>query len=525
MTNGHFDLIILGGGAGAFAAAIRANELGATTFLVNAGLPLGGTCVNVGCVPSKTLLWAGEVAHLARTQGIPGVKIGSVEVDFAAVVKHELELVERLRREKYAKVLKELEHVMFHEARARFVDLKEVEAAGERVTGEKFIIATGSTATPPPVMGLAEVGYLTHVEALRLERRPERLLVIGAGPLGLEFAQMYARLGSRVTVLQRGASILPRGERELASRLAAVLTGEGISIETEVTVTAALKKGTQKTLTYTGAGREKRVSGDEIIIASGKTPNTRDLGFEGAGIALDARRAVIVNQYYETSVAGVYAAGDVTNLPLRLEPTAGREGTLAAENALTGSRRSIDYRAVPFTVFTDPQYAGVGPTEDAFVKEAGVCACRTVSFADVPKAMIMGRTEGLIKMTIHPKTRKIAGIHILAPQAGELIAQAMTLVATGATIDEVVDSVPVFPTLSEAIKLAALSFTRDISKLSLLRMTARLATVTVIRDAPREKTLRRTAIGVGIGGFLLYTVLPAVLTPGDTIGLQLAIFT
>jgi mercuric reductase len=211
---------------------------------------------------------------------------------------------------------------------------------------------------------------------------------------------------------------------------------------------------------------QEEVSGDEILLAAGKTPNTEELGLEVAGVEIDKRQAVVVNQNFQTSNKNIFAVGDVTNGPLRLEPTAGREGTLAAENALKGTTLSIDYNAVPYTIFTDPQLAGVGFTEDEQMKQMGVCACRTVSFEDVPKAIIMRATSGLIKMAIHPQTKQILGVHILAPNAGELIAEAMMLVKNKNTIDDVVNSLPMFPTLSEAIKIVALSFTKDISKLS-----------------------------------------------------------
>lgn len=461
-----FDLAIIGGGAGAFAAAIRADELGAKTVMVNHGLPLGGTCVNVGCVPSKTLLWAGEVMHQAKSHGIPGIELTAKRFDFQTVVQDELALVERLRREKYEKVLGALDHVELIEGEARFVSSHEVTVGARRLRGEKFVIATGSTATVPLIEGIQDVGFLTHVDALKLETQPKELLVVGAGPLGLEFAQMYARFGTKVTILQKGPSIFPPAEPELTERLAEILTAEDITIHRNTGITRAVRAGNKKTLRFTVDGEKKRVSGDEILLATGKTPNTQDLGLDPAGVKVDDRHAIVVSTTLQTAVPHIYAVGDVTNLPLRLETTAGREGTLAAENSLTGSQHSIDYTTVPYTIFTDPQLAGVGLTEAQEMKQLGRCACRTVSFSDVPKALITRRTEGLIKMAIHPKTKVIMGVHLLAPNAGDLIAQAMLLIKNKNTIDDVVNSLPVFPTMSEAIKIVALSFTKDISKLS-----------------------------------------------------------
>ncbi|MEK7579959.1 MAG: mercury(II) reductase [Patescibacteria group bacterium] len=472
----NFDLIIIGGGAGAFAAAIRANELKAKTAMINAGLPLGGTCVNVGCVPSKTLLWAGEILHTAKNHNISGIDLEVKNFDFQKIVQDELALVERLRTEKYEKVLQHLENVTVIEGRAQFVSPNEIEVNGpafakasagkEKLSAKKFIIAAGSTANVPPIDGIRDVGYVTHIEALKLKEQPKELIVIGAGALGLEFGQMYSRFGTKVTILQRGNSIFPQTEKALTDRLAEILTREGITVKTNVEIKAARRQNGKKIVSFIVDGKQEEIVGDEILLAAGKTPNTQGLGVDKAGVEIDKKQAVVVNQHFQTSQPHIFAVGDVTNLPLRLEPTAGHEGTLAAENALTNSQNSIDYNSVPYTVFTDPQLAGVGFTEDEQMKKMGVCACRTVSFEDVPKAIIMKRTEGLIKMAIHPQTKQILGVHILAPNASELIAEAMMLVKNKNTIDEVTSSLPMFPTLSEAIKLVALSFTKDISKLS-----------------------------------------------------------
>jgi len=461
-----FDLIIIGGGAGAFAAAIRANELKAKTVIINAGLPLGGTCVNVGCVPSKTLLHAGEILHHAKHHGIPGIELEVKNFDFQKVVQDELLLVEKLRQEKYEKVLKNLEYVTFVEGKAKFVSETQVEVNGETLSAEKFIIAAGSTANVPPIEGIREVGFVTHIEALRLEKQPKELIVIGAGPVGLEFAQMFSRFGTKVTILQRGDSIFPHSEKALTDRLAEVLSKEGITIKTNAEVKSARKENAKKIISYLVNGKSEEVSGDEILLAAGKTPNTQGLGLDIVGVEISKQQAIVVNQYFQTSNKNIFAVGDVTNAPVRLETTAGREGTLAAENALKGTQLFIDYNTVPYAIFTDPQLAGVGFTEDEQMKQMGVCACRTVSFADVPKAIIIHRTEGMIKMAIHPQTKQILGVYILAPNASELIAEAMMLVKNKNTIDDVVNSLPMFPTLSEAIKIVALSFTKDISKLS-----------------------------------------------------------
>lgn len=462
----HYDLIIIGGGAGAFAAAIKANELGAKTAFINEGLPLGGTCVNVGCVPSKTLLHAAEVLHQAKHHNIPGIDLKVNAVNYAAVVADELSLVEKLRAEKYEQVLKDLNNVTYIKGTATFISPYEVKVGEQQLKADKFVIATGSDATIPNVEGLPETGYITHAEAMELKAIPKRLVVIGAGPVGLELSQLYARFGSQVTILQRRDTIMPRAEPELTQRLQKILEDEGINIKTNIKVTKAVKQNGSKTVFYADAAGEHNLKADEILLAAGKTPNTAQLNLAAIGVQIDDIQALVTQPNLQTSQPHIFAVGDVTNLPLRLETTAGKEGTYAVLNALNGSNKSIDYHAVPYTVFTDPQLASVGYTEDKQMAELKACACRTITFDKLPKALITKRTEGVIKMAIHPQTKVIMGVHILAPNAGDLIAQAMVLIKNQNTIDDLEEMLPVFPTLSESIKLVAMSFTRDIAKMS-----------------------------------------------------------
>ena len=461
-----FDMIIIGGGAGAFAAAIHAHELNAHTAMINANLPLGGTCVNVGCVPSKRLLYAAGLLHRAQHHGMPGVELAVNNFDFSALVADELDLVTRMRQEKYEKVLAGLKTVTFIEGRAKFISSTEIRVNGQTLQAEKMIIATGSQATVPPIEGLEQTGYVTHIEALKLQRLPEKLIIIGAGPVSIEFAQMFSRFGSQVTLAKRSPGILRFAEPLLTKRLAQILTGEGIDIITAQIFRNVRVENDQKVLAVTVDGSDTELVGDEILIAAGKTPNTNGLGLDAAAVAVNDWGAVVVNEIFQTSQPHIFAVGDVTDQPARFEPTAGKEGTLAAGNALTGATDRIDYDTVPFTVFTDPQLAGVGLTEADQMQRLGACNCRTVSFENVPRAILMNRTEGLINMTIDPATEEIMGVHILAPDAGELIAAAMVLVKNKNTVNDMINLLPMFPTLAEALKIVALSFKKDISNLS-----------------------------------------------------------
>ena len=461
-----YDIAIIGGGAGGFAAAIRAHELGAKAVMINSRLPLGGTCVNVGCVPSKALLYAGEILHMATHHGVDGIELGVKQFDFKRVIAGEMALVEEMREEKYRKVLDSLGSTEFIEGKARFLSPNELEVNGETITADKVIIATGSTARVPDIKGIKEAGYITHIEAMKLNKLPERLIVIGAGPVGLEFAQMFSRFGSKVTVLKRTTSLFPQSEDNVVEQLVNVLEGEGIEFRRGVKFIETRKEGKRKILTYSMDGKTEELVGDEILLAAGKIPNTDGLNLEKAGVETDKSNAIKVNEHFQTTASHIFAAGDVAALPLRLEITAGNEGSRAAENALTGSGLSIDYDTVPYTIFTDPQLAGVGITEEESMRRMGKCLCRTVSLEAVPKAMIINRTQGMVKMVIHPETKVILGVHILSPQAGELVAWAATLVKNKNTIHDVLDTLPMFPTLAESIKLVAMSFVRDISKMS-----------------------------------------------------------
>lgn len=466
-----YDLIIVGGGAGAFAAAIKANQLEVRTLLINKGLPLGGTCVNVGCVPSKNLLRAGEIWYLSQHHGFPGMKLAQQEFDFVTLIDQEIRLVEELRKLKYEQVLSELKNVTHIEGRAKFVSDKEIEvnpstSSGrvERYSADKFIIAAGSTATVPPIEGIQEVGYLTHIEALQVKKQPKSLLIVGAGPVGLEFSQLYGHFGTKVTVLQKGPNILPKTEPEITTALAKYLKEEGIEVYTNVETKAARIEGEEKILTVTIDGQDREFRAQEILLAAGKTANTKDLDLEKAGVKIDEHQAIVVDETFHTSVPHIFAVGDVTNAALRIEPVAGREGTYAVENALRSGNKKINYFEVPWTVFTSPQVAAVGLTE-ADAKKMGIEAvAKTIPMEYVPKAQAIRDTRGLIKMVTFET--KIIGVQILAPQAGDLIHEAALAVKLGLTIDDITDMIHVFPTLSEAIPTVALSFKGDVTKLS-----------------------------------------------------------
>ena len=462
----RFDFLILGAGASAFAAAIKANELDAKTAMVKGPLPLGGTCINVGCVPSKSLVRAAELVHLARTNPQPGVELSLSRFDFFEVIRGERQLVEALRRQKYELVMEQAANVTVLEGTAEFLDQHRVRVGAEDIRAERILIATGSAAVPPPVPGLAEAGFLTHITALSSEHLPKSMLVIGGGPVGLEFAQIYARFGAKVTLAVKARRLFVRTEPELSQQLERIFVEEGITVFKETEVVSVERRGNLKVVTLRGRAGEQKVEVEEILVATGKTPNTESLKVDQAGVKVDARHAIVTSPTYQTSASHIFAAGDVTNLPNRLETTAGREGSFAAENALRGTSKAIDYQTVPWTVFTDPQLAGVG-LRDAETSQHGLsCTCNTLEFDHLAKAHILGDTRGISKMVADRKTGRIVGVHVLAANAGDIIGMAELILRNRMTVEQVLETLPVFPTLSEGVRLNALSLVTDVSKLS-----------------------------------------------------------
>ncbi len=461
-----YDLVIIGGGAAAFAAATKASDLGRRALMVNSGLPIGGTCVNVGCMPSKHLLAVGEALYYPQRPRFPALGDGPRHAfDFATAIRGKNEMVEKARQANYVGVLEHLEGVDFVEARARFAGPTRVEADGQVYEGRKVLIATGASTRPLPVPGMDRVRWLNNVTAMELAKLPDSMVVIGGGPLGLEFAQMFAHFGTRVTVLEAMPQVLPRHEPEVAQELQRCLEREGISIYTAVRVERVEERAGRKLVTFSRDGKQEVLEAAELLLAAGVQANTADLGLGAAGVRTGRYGFVQVNQYYQTDNPDVFAAGDcVGKMPL--ETVAAKEGALAAENALTVPVRTLDYDHVPHAVFTSPQVASVGLTEEEEMRRYNACACRTVTMEAVPKALAINEDRGLFKMVIHPRSSKVLGVHIVAPNAAELVHAGVFAVKYGLTVDDVIDTLFVFPTLSEGIKRAAQAFTRDVTRMA-----------------------------------------------------------
>lgn len=460
-----YDLVILGSGSAAFAAAIRASELGRKAVMVERGT-IGGTCVNAGCVPSKQLLATGEVYRTAQENAFEALHCQGESLDFPRAIAQKDALVRGLRRSRYIDVVEELGGVDLMMGEAAFTSPHEVKVDGQRIGGRNFLVATGSHPWVPPIPGLERVGYMTNIEGLSPGARPESLLVVGGRALGLEFAQMYAHFGTEVTLLQRSGGILPEEEPECSEALRLALEEEGITILTGAGPLEVRRENGRKITVARLGGRRREFRTEEILMATGRRPNTEGLNLSPVGVKLGPSGEVKVNREMRTSNPNTWAAGDVRGGQL-LETTAAKEGFIAADNALTGGHRRMDPPGqVPRAVFTTPQFAAVGYTEAEFSARAGRCACRTLPMAIVPKAQIVGDTRGVIKMTIDPQNNRIVGVQIVSTLAADMIHEATLAVKFRLTVDDIIDTVHVFPTHSEAIKLVAQSFYRDVGKLS-----------------------------------------------------------
>lgn len=463
--NGRYDLVVVGAGSAGFSAAITAAELGAQVALVGHGT-IGGTCVNIGCVPSKALIRATEAVRHANDAAarFDGIESGARVVDWAAQIAQKDALVAGLRQAKYADLLPEYNNVVYHEGPARLVD-GGVQVAGQHIGSERIIITTGARPALPGIPGIADVSPLDSTTALALTELPRSMIVLGGGYIGVELAQTFARAGVEVTLVFR-SRLLPEAEPEIGAALATYLADEGIKIVSGITYESARKTDDGGVaLAIARDGRPEILTAERILVATGRRSNTEALGLAETGIDLTPAGAIIVDDRMRTSKAGVYAAGDVTGKD-QFVYMAAYGAKLAAKNALNGNSLSYDNTAMPAVVFTDPQVASVGMTE-AQARAAGHSVRTSVlSLDNVPRALAARDTRGLIKLVADWSTRKLLGAHILAPEGADSIQTAALAIRCGLTIDDLSETIFPYLTTVEGLKLAAQTFDRDVKKLS-----------------------------------------------------------
>lgn len=458
-----YDLAIVGSGGAAFAAAITAREADARVVMIERGT-LGGTCVNVGCVPSKTLLRGSEIHHLAGHDPFVGLATRAGDVDLAAFVGQKDDLVRRLRREKYADLITAYGWD-YLPGEASFADAHALQVDGRVIRAAKVVVATGTHPHVPPIQGLADAGYLTSTTALELKRVPESLVVIGAGYVALELGQLFRRLGSQVTLVQRSPRLLKDQEPEVGEALAHALANEGIALVTGASYRRIEGGPDGRRVVLTVDGTERVVEGAEILVATGRDPSVDALELDRAGVRLGTAGEITIDRFGRTSNPDVYAAGDVTGGPQYVY-VAAYEGKLAAENALHGDRRLLDLRVVPGVIFTTPAVATVGLTEARAQAEGYAVKTSVLPTAAVPRAIVNHDPRGVFKLVADARSERLLGAHVVADGAGDVIYAVVLAVQFKLKVKDLTETLAPYLTMAEGLRLAAQAFGRDVSKLS-----------------------------------------------------------
>ena len=462
----RYDLIIIGGGAAGFAASNRANQLKKRTLIINNSniLPLGGTCVNVGCVPSKIMLHQGSEYYYPRRSKFRAIKLQG-EADFIEALKETREMVEGFQANNYVNVIEKQQYVDFRDGSASFIDDHTVKVGNEQFKGTFILIATGGSTFIPSVKGLEDIDYLTNVNIFDLKKAPESVIVIGGGPLAVEFAQIFHHFDVKVTILQRSERVLSKIEPLIGEALKTYLEDEGITIHTSTSINELQNVGDSVKAIIEVHGERKVISAERLMIASGLSPHTKDIHAEKAGVKLSERGFVNVDRYQRTSRKNIFAAGDVTGI-MPLETVAAKQGSAAILNMFENANKTINYDVIPQAVFTTPEVAVVGITENESMKKYNTCLCSTVEMSYVEKAGAIKDTRGFIKMVLDPETKKIVGVHIIGPMAADIITTATYAIENNMTIYDIRDTVHVFPTMSEMIKKAAQSFEQNLDEMA-----------------------------------------------------------
>ena len=470
----EFDLVILGSGSTAFAAALRAAASGHTAAMTEMRT-LGGTCANRGCLPSKNLIEAAKILYDAKNPRYPGLSPTSMSLDFRALIEQKDAVIEDYRGKKYQSILSNSQRIRVFEGAARFSGPHEVTVNGQVLSAARFLVATGTAPTVPEVPGLRDTPYLTSDlltshEDIELTELPASLIILGGGYIALELGQMFARFGTRVTILARGERILSAYEPEIAQSVADVFREEGITVHTKAKVSRVRGDERQVVVTLQVDGRQQELKAAKLLVATGRTPNTEHLGLDLPGVDLDERGFVKVNEELRTSAGHVYAAGDVIGSYTGSQmatPVGAQDGGIAAENALNGKGgHKVNHAVIPRAIFTDPQVGVVGLSDAEANARGYACDCRSIPMSLVPRAGAVRETRGVLKMVADRNTKKVLGVSMHGMNAAEVIHEAAMGLRFGASIDDFAHMLHVYPTMSEALKIAAISYTKDVSKMS-----------------------------------------------------------
>jgi len=461
---GALHVVIIGTGSGAFAAATKAVEGGATVTLIERADVIGGTCVNIGCVPSKIMIRSAQLAQQQRTNAFEGLADSEPVIDRRRLLAQQTARVDELRQAKYESILEGNDAIQLVRGNASFKDANTIvvtskDGTEQTINADRVLIATGSSPAVPPVPGLQDVPYWTSTEALFADSIPEHLIVIGSSVVAVEIAQAYRRLGSEVTILAR-TRLLSQDDPALGAGLTAAFEREGIRVHSATSAKRVAFENNVFSVSIDG----EELSADALLVASGRPANTADLNLHAAGVDTTDDGAILVDDHMRTSTASVFAAGDCTTQP-QFVYVAAAAGSRAAIN-MTGGDATLDLSAMPAVIFTDPQVATVGQSEDA-AREAGIDVdSRTLELENVPRSLANFETEGFIKLVRDARTDRLVGAQILAPEAGEMIQTAVLAIRNEMTVQEFSDQLFPYLTMVEGLKLCAQTFYKDVKQLS-----------------------------------------------------------
>ncbi len=453
MANFQYDLGIIGAGAAGLTTAAGAARLGAKTLLVEKAKSLGGDCLHFGCVPSKTLIRSAHVYHLLGNTSVYGLPpVDLPPVDFKLIrdrIRSVIKIIERHDSEERFCGLGA--RVVF--GAARFADQHTIKVDGARLTAAKWVIATGSSPAAPPIPGLADIDYLTNKEIFFLDSLPESLIILGAGPIGIEMCQAFARLGSKVTVIDREEQILGREDKDMADTLQSILEAEGVAFQLGVRVRKVGLNGDLKQVTIKDSGGQiKNIQAGHILVAAGRRPNYNDLGLEQIGVETTPA-GIRVDARLRTTQKHIFAAGDVSGGP-QFTHAAGYMGSIVISNAVFRLPRKVDYTYLPWCTYTDPELASIGMNEKAARKAGIEPRVYIESLADNDRSQAEGRVCGRLKLLLGPKDKPM-GVQILAPRAGDLISEWVAALNGKVKLSTIAAAIHPYPTLGEINKKAA----------------------------------------------------------------------
>ncbi|UCN00221.1 mercury(II) reductase [Sulfurimonas sp. SWIR-19] len=458
-------LIIIGGGSAAFVATIEAKEHGVKVTMINDGLPIGGTCVNVGCVPSKNLIRAAQTLYKTNNNPFGGITSSARLTDFKTLIEEKTKLVLDLREQKYINIIKDMENFEFIEGQASLVSPTAVKVNGRIIEGSHMLIATGARPMIADIDGLSEVDYLTNEEAFALESLPASMIILGGSYIALEMAQMFARFGSKVTVLQRSERILSHESPDITDMLSGYLQDEGIEIITGNVIQNVHQKNGGVIVKTVVGDETLEIEAEKIVVATGRVANTQNMNLESLGLALHVNGAVKVNDFGQTNISTIYAAGDVTGEHMFVY-TAAYEAKTAVANMFASSQQKLDFSVLPWVIFTDPQVAGVGLDEKQ-AKEKGIdFEVATLPLSYVPRAIAAKDTRGMIKLLRNTADDTLIGARIVAAEGSELLMEISVAMKYGIKVSDLKEMLHPYLTLGEGIKLAAVTFDKNVKELS-----------------------------------------------------------